>query len=121
MKVIASVLVAASVSLLTACGEGYRYIDTACAKMPGDTAQSREAALQCQQFRQAEAATAVYTEAAQLLKSYRACLERYEQAPARAKEYCALYAQALREIGLQVKDESLSTGDRLERRPASDR
>lgn len=78
MTVIVSVLFLAIVSLLTACGEGYRYIDTACAKMPGDTAESREAALQCQQFRQAEAAAAVYTEAAQLLKSYRACLERYE-------------------------------------------
>lgn len=81
--------------------------------MPGDTVEMRDAALQCQQFRQAEAATAVYNEAAQLLKSYRACLEKYEQVPARAKEYCALYPQALREIGLKIKEEpgsALSSG-----------
>ncbi len=37
----------------------------------------REAAIQCQQFRQDEAATAVYNEATLLLTSYRGCLEKY--------------------------------------------
>ncbi|MGQ0811790.1 MAG: hypothetical protein ACT4OO_11285 [Nitrospiraceae bacterium] len=89
---------------LAGCGEGHKYIDTTCAKLPGDTAQARDAAVQCQQFRQSEAATAVYNEAAQLLRSYRDCLQKYEQTPARAKEYCALYPKALHEIGLEVKE-----------------
>lgn len=72
--------------------------------MAGGTAVDREAAIQCQTFRQAEAATATYNEATLLLKSYRACLEKYESTPARAKEYCAQYPRALQEIGLQIKE-----------------
>ncbi|MGH7207574.1 MAG: hypothetical protein ACREI2_15355, partial [Nitrospiraceae bacterium] len=52
----------------------------------------------------------VYNEAAQLLKAYRACLERYEQTPVRAKEHCGLYAKALHDIGLQIREGDLSTG-----------
>ncbi len=73
--------------------------------MAGETILDREAAIQCQTFRQAEAATAVYTEASLLVRSYRACLEKYEQIPARAKEYCAQYPKALQEIGLQIKEQ----------------
>jgi hypothetical protein len=72
--------------------------------MPGETLLDREAAIQCQQYRQDEAATAVYNEATLILKSYRGCLEKYEQAPARAREYCGQYAKALRDIGLQIKE-----------------
>jgi hypothetical protein len=72
--------------------------------MPGETLLDREAAIQCQQFRQEEAATAVYHEATLLLQSYRACLEKYEQAPARAREYCGEYGKALQNIGLQIKE-----------------
>ncbi len=64
----------------------------------------REAAIQCQTFKQTEAATAAYNEATLLLRSYRACLEKYEATPARAKEYCAQYPKALQDIGLQVKE-----------------
>jgi hypothetical protein len=73
--------------------------------MPGETLLDRETAIQCQTFRQAEAATAVYNEAMLLVKSYRACLEKYEEVPARAKEYCAQYPRALQEIGLQIKEQ----------------
>jgi hypothetical protein len=38
------------------------------------------------------------------LASYRACLEKYEQAPARAREYCGQYGKALQDIGLQIKE-----------------
>jgi methylaspartate ammonia-lyase len=72
--------------------------------MPGETLLDREAAIQCQQFRQEEAATAVYNEATLLVKSYRACLEKYEQMPVRAREYCAMYGKALQDIGLQIKE-----------------
>jgi len=89
-----------------ACTKPHQYIDVTCAKMAGDTLLDREAAIQCQTFRQTEAATAVYHEAALLVKSYRACLEKYEDVPARAKEYCAQYPKALQEIGLQIKEQS---------------
>lgn len=78
-----------------ACTSPRQYIDVTCSKMAGDTVLDREAAIQCQTFRQAEAATAVYHEATLLVKSYRACLAKYEQTPDRAKGYCAEYPKAL--------------------------
>ena len=87
-----------------ACVRPQKYIDITCGKMPGETLLDREAAIQCQQFRQEEAATAVYNEATLLVKSYRACLEKYEQMPVRAREYCAMYGKALQDIGLQIKE-----------------
>ena len=68
------------------CVRPQKYIDITCGNMPSETLLDREVAIQCQQFRQDEAATAVYNEATLLLKSYRACLETYEQVPARARE-----------------------------------
>ena len=88
----------------TGCERPQKFIDITCGKMPGETLLDRERAIQCQQFRQDEAATAVYNEAILLLKSYRACLEKYEQAPARAREYCGQYGKALQDIGLQIKE-----------------
>jgi hypothetical protein len=88
----------------SSCVRPQKYIDITCGKMPGETLLDREAAIQCQQFRQEEAATAVYSEATLLLKSYRGCLEKYEQAPARAREYCGQYGKALKDIGLQIKE-----------------
>jgi hypothetical protein len=81
-----------------ACTSPHQYIDVTCSKMSGETLVDREAAIQCQTFRQAEAATAVYNEAHLLLKSQRACLAKYEQTPGRAKEYCSEYSRALSEI-----------------------
>jgi hypothetical protein len=98
------VLVACSMLLTAGCVRPSKYMDIACGKMPGETLLDREAAIQCQQFRQDEAATAVYNEAALLLASYRACLEKYEQAPVRAREYCGQYGKALQDIGLQIKE-----------------
>ena len=86
------------------CVRPQKYIDITCGKMPGETLLDREVAIQCQQFKQDEAATAAYNEASLLLKSYRACLEKYEQAPARAREYCGQYGKALQDIGLQIKE-----------------
>jgi len=101
------VCIAASCALMMAgsgCARPQKYIDITCGKMPGETLLDREAAIQCQQFRQEEAATAVYSEATLLMKSYRACLEKYEQTPARAREYCGQYGKALKDIGLQIKE-----------------
>ena len=94
----------ALVCVTMGCARPQKYIDMTCGKMPSETLLDREVAIQCQQFRQDEAATAVYNEANLLLKSYRACLERYEQAPARAREYCGEYGKALQNIGLQIKE-----------------
>lgn len=99
------VLVSCALLFVTAgCVPPQKYIDITCGNMPGETLVDREAAIQCQQFKQDEAATAVYHEASLLLASYRACLEKYEQAPARAREYCGQYGKALQDIGLQIKE-----------------
>lgn len=105
-----SVLALCALLVVTAgCVRPQKFIDITCGKMPGETLLDREAAIQCQQFKQDEAATAAYNEANLLLKSYRACLEKYEQVPARAREYCGQYGKALQDIGLQIK-EPLDTG-----------
>jgi len=75
-----------------------------CAKEAGEIVLGPEVAMQCQHVKQDEAATAVYNEATALLATYRACLEKYEQAPARAREYCGQYGKALQGIGLQIKE-----------------
>ena len=99
------VLASCALLFVTAgCVRPQKYIDITCGKLPGETLLDRETAIQCQQFRQDEAATAVYNEATLLLKSYRACLGQYEQAPARAHEYCGQYGKALHDIGLQIKE-----------------
>jgi hypothetical protein len=114
MKLMAYPLSLLVVTALSGCTESRKFIETNCAKMPGDTVEARDAAVQCQKFRQAEAATAVYNEAAQLLKSYRACLERYEQTPLRAKESCGLYAKALQDIGLHIREGEIAEGSKTE-------
>ncbi len=114
VKLIACSFGLLAATVLSGCIESRKFIETTCAKMPGDTVEARDAAVQCQKFRQAEAATAVYNEAAQLLKSYRACLGRYEQTPVRAKEYCTLYAKALQEIGLHIREGELPEGMKTE-------
>lgn len=91
--------------VIVACNSPHQYIDVTCSKMSGETILDREVAIQCQTFRQAEAATAVYQEATLLVKAYRSCLEKYEQTPARSKEYCAPYPKALQEIGLKINEE----------------
>jgi hypothetical protein len=104
MKQLVLLVSCALLLLAGGCVRPSKYMDIACGKMPGETLVDREAAIQCQQFRQDEAATAVYNEATLLLTSYRACLEKYEQVPARAREYCGQYGKALQDIGLQIKE-----------------
>ena len=86
------------------CVRPQKFIDITCGNMPGETLLDREVAIQCQQFKQDEAATAAYNQATLLLRSYRACLEKYEQAPTRAREYCGQYGKALQDIGLKIKE-----------------
>lgn len=109
MKVFSALALCSLLGTAASCARPQKFIDITCGKMAGETLLDREVAIQCQQFKQDEAATAVYHEATLLLQSYRACLERYEQAPGRAREYCGQYGKALQDIGLQIK-ESLDTG-----------
>ena len=94
MKMFAVLASCALLCVTAGCARPSKYIDMACGKMPGETLLDREAAIQCQQFRQDEAATAVYNEATLILKSYRGCLEKYERAPASAREYCGQYGES---------------------------
>ena len=81
--------------LIAGCARPQKFIDVVCGKIPGETLLDREAAIQCQTFKKAEAATVVYTEAALLVKSYRACLKKYEGMPSdKAADYCAEYPKA---------------------------
>ena len=104
MKTLGALVMCALLFMTGGCVRPSKYMDIACGKMPGETLLDREVAIQCQQYRQDEAATAVYNEATLLLTSYRACLERYEQVPARAREYCGQYGKALQNIGLQINE-----------------
>ena len=104
MRTFSLLVVSMLLCVSAGCVRPQKFIDVTCGKMPGETLLDREAAIQCQQFKQDEAATAAYSEAGLLLKSYRACLEKYEQAPTRAREYCGQYGKALQDIGLKIKE-----------------
>ena len=104
MKMFTVLASCALLFFMVGCVRPSKYINMTCGNMPGETLLDREAAIQCQQFRQDEAATAVYNEATLILKSYRGCLEKYELAPVHAREYCGQYGKALRDIGLQIKE-----------------
>ena len=104
MRTFSFLVVSALLCVSVGCVRPQKFIDVTCGHMPGEALLDREAAIQCQQFKQDEAATAAYNEANLLLKSYRACLEKYEQAPMRAREYCGQYGKALQDIGLKIKE-----------------
>lgn len=98
LKIILLLLVVGMFLPILACSSPHRYIDVVCSKMGGDTVVDREVAIQCQTFKQAQAATAVHAEASLLVKSYRACLAKYEQTPGRANELCAEYPKAISNV-----------------------
>ena len=57
----------------------------------------------CQEYRQRKADVEVRQETANLLKAYRICLQKYEGDPAKAKDNCSVYTQALHEIELKYQ------------------
>ena len=57
-----------------------------------------EAARMCQEYRQRKADADMRSEASQIVKAYRQCLEKYQDQPDKQKEYCSVYTQALHEI-----------------------
>ncbi len=72
-----------------------QYNQADCGTLPSDTFWSGNVALQCQEYRRLQAETAYRSEVAQLLKSYRECLNKHDASVAEAKERCSLYAQGL--------------------------
>ena len=51
-----------------------------------------------EEFRVKKATADLKEEQAELLHSYRLCLEKYQDDPPKAKEYCGPYTQRLREL-----------------------
>jgi hypothetical protein len=51
-----------------------------------------------EEFRVKKTAADLQEERAALLHDYRLCLEKYQEEPPKAKEFCAPYTQRLREI-----------------------
>ena len=98
LKIVLLLLVVGMFVPILACSSPHRYIDVVCSNMRGDTVVDREVAIQCQTFKQAEAATSVYMEASLLVKSYRACLAKYEPMPGKATELCAKYPKAISNV-----------------------
>jgi hypothetical protein len=52
-------------------------------------------------FRLKKTQADVQGERAELMRAYRECLQKYENAPLKAKEYCAAYTHSLREIEIK--------------------
>ena len=79
-------------------------------------------AIQCQAYHQTKAETEVRQETANILKAYRICLQKHEDDPSKAKEHCAVYTQALHEIGLRMQPSREAAGgqgdDALDTHPA---
>lgn len=51
-----------------------------------------------EEFRQRKADADVREETAELMKQYRLCVQKYESEPAKARENCAAYGQALHQL-----------------------
>ena len=69
------------------------YNEADCGTLPSDTFWSGNVALQCQEYRRLQAETAYRTEVANMLKSYRQCLDKHAGSLAEAKDRCSPYAQ----------------------------
>ena len=74
------------------------YNETDCGSLPSDTFWSGNVALQCQEYRRLQAETAYRTEVANMLKSYRECVNKHSASAAEAKEHCSAYTQAMNDL-----------------------
>jgi hypothetical protein len=73
-----------------------QYNQTECGTLPSDTFWSGNVALQCQEYRRLQAETAYRTEVAEMLKSYRECLKKYEAEP-EGRARCSAYAEVFQD------------------------
>lgn len=91
-KVVLVILILAG---MLSCSSLAHYGMADCATMSGKTAQS------CQDYRQRKASADISQEMAELLRSYRACLQNYDGDLVKAKDSCAAYSQVLQ--GIEIK------------------
>ncbi len=61
-------------------------------------------AMECQEYYKKKADAEIRQEVAELLKSYRLCLQKYEDNPTKAKANCSVYNQALHEIDIKYRE-----------------
>ena len=61
-----------------------------CISFGGDSSDTRASKI--------AAENAIYREVAELVKLYRACLQKNEDTPAKAKENCGMYRDAIRDL-----------------------
>lgn len=80
--------------LFMSCGMNTQYEKADCATLSGKDA------LRCVDYRQRKANAEISHEAAELLKSYRQCIQKHEGDITKAKESCALYREGLERIEL---------------------
>lgn len=57
-----------------------------------------------EEFRQRKADADIRQETAELMRQYRHCVEKYETDPAKARENCSLYADALHRVAPKQPD-----------------
>ena len=83
--------------VMMGCGnpmQGGQYGTTNCDEFYGG------GATRCQEYRQRKADADMQSEASQIVKAYRQCLEKYQDQPDKQKENCAVYTQTLHVIEL---------------------
>ena len=61
-----------------------------CISFGGDSSDTRASKIAVE--------NAIYREVAELVKLYRACLQKYEDTPVKAKENCGMYRDAIRDL-----------------------
>jgi hypothetical protein len=96
---------ALALAFLCDCGRAPYYGQADCSTQRGIYGDA------CQRYRQRKADADRGEEVAQLLKSYRLCLQRYEADPKKAKEHCSMYARALGVIDIDRGAGSSLPGD----------
>jgi hypothetical protein len=82
--------------ILPAC-TSVQYNQTDFSTLPSDTFWSGNVALQCQEYRRLQAETAYRTEVAEMLKSYRECLKKYDADPGQGQARCSAYAEVFQD------------------------
>ena len=60
-----------------------------------------------EEFRQRKADADIRQETAELMRQYRHCVEKYEADPAKARENCSAYADALHRVAPTQPDHSV--------------
>ena len=90
-----------------------KYNETDCGSLPSDTFWSGNVALQCQEYRRLQAETAYRTEVANMLKSYRECVNKHSGSAAEAKEHCSAYTQLVNDPSFCISPTEITGRERF--------